>query len=345
MLGPPLALVIISGALLSATAQASEVEAHTAVQEGLRLHDAGRFEEALAAYRRALELDPTNVGAEYEIAFSLMALERYEECVEAAKRVLPRSGQLKAQVYTVLGNCHDLAGDPKQARRIYRKALKEFPQDARLAFNAAVTEGLQGEWKDARRLLEQAVEADPSYLSAHRALAVTFARGGYKVQAVLAWLRFLSLEPEGARAHDAAEQVLALLGAGFEQTGPSEFSIGLSMDLPKDEGDYGAAELVRAMGGAVVETEEWQGRSAGAKLLHRLDNMLAAVDEGPGARSRDFARTHYMPFVRALREANLMEAFVYQVFAPIGPPELAAWLAEHPEEQRRLSAFLGEAAN
>jgi len=308
------------------------------------LHDAGRYEEAIAKYRAALQAEPESVEAAYEIAHSQFALKQYPECVATAAPLLDRAGPLKALVYVVLANCHDLAGDPKKALRLFEKGMKQFPEDAVLPFNAGITRARRDEWPEARKLFQRAIGNDPLHRSAHLHLGLAYRVGGYRVQSILAFLRFLSLETDGPRAQGAANDILVLLGAGFSKTGEAEYKVEFNVDLPKDEGDYASAELVRAIGGAVIETEEWQDKSAGEKLAYRVDSLLASIDEGGGDRGRDFARATYMPFVRALRDAGMLETFVYRFFAPVGPPELATWLDQHPEQVALLDGFLASQA-
>lgn len=339
-----LGLLMLLAASAVAAAEPPAQGAMTLVREGIRLHDEGRYEEAIAKYREALAVDPGNVDASYEIACSQFAMGRYDECVATAKPLLGRAGRLESAVYVVLANCHDLAGEPKKALRLFEKGMKEFPQDAVLAFNAGVTRARREEWSEARELFQRAIENDPLHRSAHLNLGVAYRVGGYRVQAILAYLRFLSLETEGARARGAANEVLYLLGAGFSKTSDQEHRIELILDLPADEGDYRSAELVRALGGSIVETEEWKDKSAGEKLVYRVDSLLASIDEGGGDRGRDFARATFMPFLRALREAGMLETFVHRLFAPVGPPELAAWLDQHPEQLALLDGFLASQA-
>jgi tetratricopeptide (TPR) repeat protein len=339
-----LGLLLLLPAGAAADGKTRPGDARALIEEGVRLHDAGKYDEAIAKYREALAIDPGNLDATYEIAYAQFALGRYDECVATAKPLIDRAGPLKAAVYVVLANCHDLAGDPKKALRLFEKGMKEFPKDAVIPFNAGVTRARREEWTEARKLFQRAIENDPIHRSAHLNLGVAYRVGGYRVQAILAYLRFLSLEPEGPRAQGTANEILYLLGAGFSKTGEAEYKVEFNVDLPKDEGDYASAELVRAIGGAVIETEEWQDKSAGEKLVYRIDSLLASIDEGGGEGGRDFARANYMPFVRALRDAGMLETFVYRFFAPVGPPELATWLDQHPEQVALLDGFLASQA-
>lgn len=334
-----LLLLLPAGAVAAGKTRVGD--AKSLIEEGVRLHDAGKYDEAIAKYRQALAVEPGNPTAIYEIGYALFQTGKFRECIDEVEPHLDRVGRLKPIYYVLLGNCTDLAGKPKNATKIFEKGIEEFPEDTGIAFNAAITRARQEEWNEARQLLKRTIELDPLHRSAHLNLGVAFATQGYRVQAILALLRFVSLEPEGPRAVEAARRVLALLEVGFEQTGENDSTITIDPDAPQDEGDYSSADLIRALGAAVVTTEDWKDKSEGKKLVYRIDAIVGTIEEAPkGDGPGDFTRRTYLPFALALREAALLEAFVHRAFAPVGPPELAEWVERHPESMALLDGFL-----
>jgi tetratricopeptide (TPR) repeat protein len=78
--------LLVSGAGLAAQPQSGQqaVRASPAAEHfaaGLRLQQAGEYEQALEAYRAALRLEPKHVGAQANSGISYMALGKYEEAV------------------------------------------------------------------------------------------------------------------------------------------------------------------------------------------------------------------------------------------------------------------------
>jgi tetratricopeptide (TPR) repeat protein len=84
---------------------------------GWILSRAGRFEEALREYRKALELDPNHVWAYWQIGTANSALSRHGEAIAALETALELSGRNPA-VAASLGEAYAKAGRKAEARAI-----------------------------------------------------------------------------------------------------------------------------------------------------------------------------------------------------------------------------------
>ena len=92
--------------------------------------EAGHFGEAIAQYRRALELGPGYHDLRYRLARALLETGAALEAREALERVLAANDAfLDARV--TLGLAHYVAGDELGARRVWRECLERRPRHAR----------------------------------------------------------------------------------------------------------------------------------------------------------------------------------------------------------------------
>jgi tetratricopeptide (TPR) repeat protein len=94
------------------------------------LEAAGRYEEALAAFRRATELGPKLDRAWYGMGLVLIRLQRYEEAVQALKRNTELQPMSPYGWYQ-LARVHVDRHQPEEAVKIIRHLQKLRAQDRR----------------------------------------------------------------------------------------------------------------------------------------------------------------------------------------------------------------------
>lgn len=138
-------------------------EAYELYLEGLRLdEDETTAALAEAAYRKALELDPT-----------------------------------LATAMTNLGNLRLLADDRAEAESLYRRAMAADAAQAEAPYNLAYILVERGEHTDAIELFERAIELKPDFAEGHFNLAVALTEVGQRDRARKHWRRYLDLDPRG----------------------------------------------------------------------------------------------------------------------------------------------------
>ncbi len=89
--------------------------------------EAGRFDKAMAAYVRALEIAPGYVGAMTSLAHSLRMLGRHDEAIRVARQVLARAPE-DGEALHVLGLSHYARGDRAAALGYLERFLATRPE-------------------------------------------------------------------------------------------------------------------------------------------------------------------------------------------------------------------------
>ena len=126
-----------------------------------------RADESVAAYKRALELDPTNEQAALGMAWAYSYLKRYDDSIAAFNKAMELEPDLAADAYNGIAWGHFFKKDLPQAEAFLAKAKAAGRSDVRLADNIdRVKKGLEA--KAAEPIDEPAPAprvADPGTLS------------------------------------------------------------------------------------------------------------------------------------------------------------------------------------
>lgn len=311
------------------------------IREGIALHDRGEYDQAIEKYQKALELEPENPLALYELAFSYSAAGRHKECVAAAEAGLKIESEIQPRLYTVAGNCLDAAGEPKKAAKLYSRGLREHPNDASLAFNFAVTRYGQQKHQDAIDLAQQAIDNAPGHASSHRLLGQLFLEQGLRVPALLATLRFLSLEPSSERSPPAARILVDLLNRGATQESSSEVTVLVDPSSAKGEGDFGGAEMILSLLAALRYTEEGEKLTEMELYVRSVASLAQFFQEAPPVeRQRSWAWEEYVHFLTQAYAAELLEPLVYRSLSTLALPGSEEWLARNSTRVAALEEWL-----
>lgn len=300
----------------------------TMVRQGIRLHDEGKFSEAIERYKTVIGQNPKNALVWYELGFAQSALKDWAACIESGRRGLEFESRSRARLGMLTANCLDAAGQSEKALETYADVLAKMPPDADpidrglIHFNAGVTHAVRKDDPKAIASFQSALASVPRHASSHLQLAEAYLRTGRKVPAILALGVFLAIEPaDSPRAPGAAALLRRLMEQGAAQTGRNQFSITISPPSRGDpEGDFGPEDLALTLANAgeemVAKTKKTHVKPAFVRLSGKwtlLLEVLLRADRAQDTGSSFSART-YFPFYRQIVERKLTGAFVSAVF-------------------------------
>jgi len=111
---------------------------HEPVEMARNCVKSGRFEAALTAYQRALELQPQNWLLMNEVAnFLTFPLRSPAAGLKMARAGLARNPNCSAELWNTLGDSLFTLGSVEDARRAYLRALRVNREDVRARYNLA----------------------------------------------------------------------------------------------------------------------------------------------------------------------------------------------------------------
>lgn len=312
------------------------------IKEGIRLHDEGRYDEAITRFEQALESEPENEVALYELGNTYFVAGRYDRCVEVGRRALKKPGRVEVQLYTMLGSCLSSAGNSRQALRVFEDGLGKFPDDPKLNFNVAITLSNSGRPKNAIEHLQKVVEVRPSYASPYFHLGDIVAREGRGGEAMIWLMRFLTLEPYTDRSVKASKFLFSsLMGGVTEETGGN---VEILVDLGADKSES-TLEVFRTLAAASTHLEDAIGTSVAERQVGALVSFVEMLGEssqvgGDNPLAGVLSQAAAAPF--QLEKKGLLECFAYIAASKAGLAGADGWLEKNALKRQELAAALAE---
>ena len=315
------------------------------VDEGIKLHDSGDFKGAIAKYDEVLAAEPDNIRALSEKALSLLSLGDFDQSIALCEETLkkhPGNTGLKI-VYVTYGNALDAKKQPKKSINIYDRGIKDFPDFYQLYYNKGITLSGMEKYDDASESFQQAVQLNPKHASSHNAIGRIAHMNKERVPAILAFGRFLIVEPRGERAKQNAGKLLSLAGAGVKQTGENNVTITLSSATvdqasgkgKKKENDFSGADLLLSMSSALDYDEKNKGKTQVELFAGKMETLFSSLDELKGNNS-GFFWEYYVPYFIQMKEKKFLTIFSNIVFAAAGDEKSATWVNGHEDEVKEM---------
>ena len=283
---------------------------------GCTMQDLARPQDAIAAFQKALELDPS-----------------------------------QAKAANNLGCLQEALGDFDQAEASYGQALRADPRLANALYNRGNLARQRGRAAGAEADLRQALALDPGHADWQCSLAELLLQNWRLDEAVAALRAALALEADSARAHFGLGNALMMLGRIDEAEASFRRAIDFQPDMAEAHGNlllclhYRKGEDAPAL---YAEHLAWAKRHADGLAVPW---PAAAIDRTPGRRlnigylSPNFHRHSVASFFEPLLAAQ--DRSRYRTFCYSGvehPDAVTARLQGLSDEWRDLRGVSGDAA-
>ncbi len=333
------------------------VGAKALVQEGVELHDKGKYKDAIKKYDKALKLDQDNLEAMAEKAMTLNALGDHEAGAALCQEIIEKhDGAREAPiVYVTYGNCMDQMGRPEASLKVYDKGISVLPNLAMLHFNKGIT--LTGMGPDsaaaAMKCFERSSRLDPYHPGTQNAMARLLAREDRNIPATMVVCRFLILEPEGGRAKENQALLQRLLNGNVKKNanGSTEIRVDASMvrdstDTVHVANDFRDEEVVWSVGKGLPMANELaksleqsglsgtitvEGSNTAGAFKDKLDMLCGLLLEGR-AKNHGFLWEYHADWMIAVKNAGHTEAVAYLAYASTDDKDVKSWIKDNGDK-------------
>lgn len=177
--------------------------------KGNKLYEQQQYEEAVEAYKEALQISPSEWGYYFNLALAYKKLGRKQEATESFQKAV----ELNPESYSSnkeLGEALAKDGDYEEAKKYYLKATEISPDDPDAFYNLGVCLTNLGESEEALRLFLKTVELNKDYAEAYYQIGTLYISQNRVEEAVHNLEKFLELAPQHEKA-PIAKQLLQYL--------------------------------------------------------------------------------------------------------------------------------------
>ncbi|MBO6184611.1 MAG: tetratricopeptide repeat protein [Chryseobacterium sp.] len=316
-------------------------EAKIKVNEGIVLHDDGKYNDALDKYEEALKLDKNNLSAISEKAMTLEALKRYDEAIELCKLAINIYPQEDIKtIYLTYGNSLDHSKRTKEALKIYDEGIKNYPNYYQLYFNKAITLVSDKQIEKSLELFQKSAMLNPNHPGSLNALAAL--NRDKRIISILASLRYLSIDNKTSRAKGNLDSVIDLMQQGVTQTDDKNITLAIDPKAMEDVGkkqkginNFSTADMVLSMTAALDFDEKNKNKTQCGKAIDKFNSIFAILKEGQ-KENKGFYWEFLAPYFIELKDKNLIEPFANIVFLPSQSDDVKKYHQDNTNEIQRF---------
>ena len=327
----------------------SQNEIDRIVQEGVKLHDEGKYEEALNKYDSALILKKDHYLANYEKSFTLLTIKKYVECIKISKFLLeldPKNINTKG-VYVNLGSAHDDKGDEEEALKAFTKGIDQFPDYHLLYFNRGITFFKLGKANESMFDFQTALKCKPLHPGSHQFLGKLVADNN-RIPAIMSFFTFLVIEPEGNRAvaNYALLDQLMMKGITESQDAKGTPVIGIEALMPDKknkpvDNDFSSLDVFLSLSGALDKGDKYKDQNVAEKLNRKLGDMVSIIQERK-QNGTGFFWEFYVPFFSDLKDKKQLLTACYIATLQAKNESVEKWLNENNSKIQEFYKWLEE---
>jgi tetratricopeptide (TPR) repeat protein len=222
-------LLFVSSLAITSIARASSQEPQDAEQyfkHGVSLYEAGQYQQAIDAYKKAVQLNPGSADANYNLGMAYSSLGQYKEAIEAYKRAIHIKPDYEA-VYYNLGHAYSNLKQYDNSVKAFRHAIREKPDYIEAYYGLGNAYLDSGKDEKAIHTFEEAIRLKPDNPYAYFNLGLLYFPSGPYAEAIDAFTQAIVRDPRYAEAYYHRAYAYLYMGRGDSAASDAEMYLNL----------------------------------------------------------------------------------------------------------------------
>ena len=216
--GRPATTKLVLGAAAAAGEAAAVNALRKVLDEAIAASNGGKYDEAIAGFQKALEIQPTCFACNYNIGYAHAQKKEYDAAEASYKKAIEQKPDY-ADAYAGLASIYNAQRKFDLAATASAKATElsstlgggNSPSgNADALFNQGVVLWNGGKVAEAKKAFESAVAANPNHAEAHYQLGMALVNEGNLAGAATEFETYVKLAPDGPNAAQAKALVAQL---------------------------------------------------------------------------------------------------------------------------------------
>lgn len=305
------------------------------LSKAVELADQGMTEAIMPDFDLLAQKYPDNYLVQYERAYNLYMLGRYDEVIKCHKFLLNNKFTTD-RAYQLIGNSYDNNGDSKKAVKVYKNGLKRFPHSSSLYLELGAVSLSKNDYNKALEYYNLGILVQPEFASNYYwASQLYLSSYSGKVWGLVYAESAVLLAPSNEERHSVMAAAIAdCLKASIKMSFDDEARISVNLvpdrDMRIDDksnkvylgfpGIYEGA-LGQPLSKLFVEKVPFTGSLPQLIEVRRglVENYFSVTDDLYGN------SMYLLEFQKKIIDAGHWEAYNYFLFEPCFPEAFEAW--------------------
>jgi antitoxin component YwqK of YwqJK toxin-antitoxin module/tetratricopeptide (TPR) repeat protein len=295
------------------------------------LYDSGQFKKAMALYEQIDRNDTNYLSALYGISACYHGDTDYNASIAYARKALSLDSNYDQEpnLYNQIGNDLSAQDASEEAIRVYDSAIRKYPYKSLLYLNKGSALIKLGRWADAELVFKQALLLDPYSYSSHFKLGFCALNQGKIVPAMLCFIGYLVLSPEGSFRVNCINWLTRIAH--------NTDTIQTFLSRRKEDPDENYQLLEQILQSKIALDKNYKPLlQLDDPISRQIQVLLEKIKYQPA--DSDYYMQYYVPWFKAAFTNNQLEPFINRIFYSVNLPVIQEYIKQHKKEVEQISS-------